>query len=117
MRRKHNKIPKLHIKVGDEVRVLSGDSDIKGKTGKILKVNFAKRTAIVEGLNIITRHIKPTQQNPQGGRISLEAPLPVCKLQLIEPQSGLPTRIGRIKTDKGWKRIAKRKEIAGKIID
>ncbi|MCS6903889.1 MAG: 50S ribosomal protein L24 [Bacteroidia bacterium] len=117
MRRKKNKIPKLHVKVGDLVKVLWGDADIKGKTGRILKIDFSKRTAIVEGLNLVTKHIKPTQQNPQGGKITIEAPLPVCKLQLIEPQSGLPTRIGRIKTEKGWKRIAKRKEIAGKIID
>lgn len=67
MERKKNKQPKLHIKRGDTVKVLSGDD--KGKSGKVLSVNLEKRRAIVEGLNMVTKHVKPTAANPQGGKI------------------------------------------------
>lgn len=71
MERKKNKQPKLHIKRGDTVKVLSGDD--KGKSGKVLSVNLEKRRAIVEGLNMVTKHVKPTAANPQGGIEKKEA--------------------------------------------
>jgi large subunit ribosomal protein L24 len=65
MERKLKKQPKLHVRTGDTVKVLSGDD--KGKTGKILSVDLEKRRAFVEGLNMVTKHVKPTASNPQGG--------------------------------------------------
>jgi large subunit ribosomal protein L24 len=93
MERKFNKQPKLHIKTGDTVKVLSGDD--KGKTGKVLSVNLQKRRAIVEGLNMVTKHVKPTAANPQGGIEKKEASIHVSNLMLIDPKTGEATRIGR----------------------
>lgn len=104
MLRTSNKIPKLHIKKGDTVKVLSGDD--KGKTGKVVRVFLKKGKAIVEGVNMVTRHLKPSQNNPQGQILNTEAPLPVCKLQLVV--NGKPTRVGRKKTETGWVRVAKK---------
>jgi large subunit ribosomal protein L24 len=112
MRRTHNTIPKLHIKKGDTVKVLSGRD--RGATGRVLRVLPEDRKAIVEGVNIVTKHVKPNQQSPNGSRVEQEAPIYTCKLQLIDPKSGKPTRIGRTKTDNGWKRVAK---VSGELID
>lgn len=108
MRRTENKIPKLHIRKGDTVKVLSGDKDIKGLTGKVLRVFPSKMRAVVENVNMITKHVKPNQQHPNGERVTREAPIHVAKLQLIEPKTGKPTRIGRTKTEKGWVRVSKK---------
>ncbi|WP_228779847.1 50S ribosomal protein L24 [Aquiflexum lacus] len=93
MERKFNKQPKLHIKTGDTVKVISGND--KGKTGKILSVNLQKRRAIVEGLNMVTKHVKPTASNPQGGIEKKEASIHVSNLMLVDPKTGEATRIGR----------------------
>lgn len=100
MERKSNKQQKLHIKTGDTVKVISGDS--KGKTGKVLSVNVLEKKAIVEGINIVTRHVKPTAQKPQGGIVKKEAPLAVSKLMLVDPATGEATKTGR-KLDKNGK--------------
>lgn len=106
MRRKFNKIPKLHVKKGDTVKVLSGD-DHKA-TGRVLAVYPRKGTALVEGLNIITKHVKPNQRNPQGERITTEAPLRVSKLMVVDA-TGKPTRVGRRPADGGgWERYSKK---------
>lgn len=97
---------KLHIKKGDMVYVLSGDD--RGATGRVLSVDRAKQTAIVEGVNIITKATKPNAQYPQGGLVKKEAPIRICKLSLIDPKSGKPTRIA-IKRENGKAiRIAKK---------
>jgi large subunit ribosomal protein L24 len=93
MERKFNKQPKLHIKTGDTIKVLSGDD--KGKTGKVLSVNLQKRRAIVEGLNMVTKHVKPTAANPQGGIEKKEASMHVSNLMVVDPKTGEATRIGR----------------------
>ncbi|MBR6496489.1 MAG: 50S ribosomal protein L24 [Rikenellaceae bacterium] len=90
---------KLHIKKGDTVYVLSGED--KGKQGKVLSVNIEEQRAIVEGLNLVSKHTKPNAKNPQGGIVKQEAPIHVSNLQLIDPKSGKPTRIGRRKNDEG----------------
>ena len=90
---------KLHIKKGDTVYVLSGED--KGKQGKVLSVNIEDQRAIVEGLNLVSKHTKPNAKNPQGGIVEQEAPIHVSNLQLIDPKSGQPTRIGRRKNDEG----------------
>ncbi|MEN2283815.1 50S ribosomal protein L24 [Algoriphagus sp. SE2] len=93
MERKFNKQPKLHIKTGDTVKVISGDD--KGKTGKVLSVDTAKRRAFVEGINMITKHVKPTAAKPQGGIDKKEAALHLSNLMLVDPKTGEATRIGR----------------------
>ena len=90
---------KLHIKKGDTVFVISGED--KGKQGKVLSVNVDDQRAIVEGLNLVSKHTKPNAKNPQGGIVEQEAPIHVSNLQLIDPKSGKPTRIGRRKNDEG----------------
>lgn len=93
MRRTSNQIPKLHVKKDDTVIVLSGDD--KNKTGRVLEVFPKERKALVEGINIITRHSKVSAQNPEGGRIKKPAPIPVSKLMVVEPKSGKASRVGR----------------------
>lgn len=88
---------KLHIKKGDTVYVNTGED--RGKTGKVLEVHVKDQRAIVEGLNMVTKHTKPNAKNTQGGRIKQEAPIHISNLQLVE--SGKPIRIGRRLNDKG----------------
>jgi large subunit ribosomal protein L24 len=84
---------KLHIKKGDTVCVIAGDN--KGQQGKVLKVEVSKQRAIVEGVNLVKKATKPNAQNPQGGIVEQEAPIHISNLQLLDPQSGKPTRVGR----------------------
>jgi large subunit ribosomal protein L24 len=88
---------KLHIKKGDTVKVIAGDS--KNKTGKVLRVLRTTNRAIVEGLNMVTKHRKPTAQNTQGRIDKIEAPIHLSNLQVVV--SGTPTRIGRKLNDAG----------------
>ena len=83
---------KLHIKKGDTVYVNAGND--KGKTGKVLSVAPAENRAIVEGINMVSKHTKPNSKQPQGGIIKQEAPIHISNLNLIDPQSGKPTRVG-----------------------
>lgn len=84
---------KLHIKKGDNVIVISGES--RGQRGRVLEVNREKRRAIVEGVNLVSKHTKPNAESPQGGIIKKEASVHISNLMLIDPASGEPTRIGR----------------------
>ena len=90
---------KLHIKKGDTVCVIAGDN--KGQQGKVLKVEVSKQRAIVEGVNLVKKATKPNAQNPQGGIVEQEAPIHISNLQVIDPKSGKPTRVGRKADDKG----------------
>ena len=97
---------KLKIKKGDTVYVNAGND--KGKTGKVLSVDPAQNRAIVEGVNLVSRHTKPNAKQPQGGIIKHEAPVHVSNVNLIDPKSGKPTRVG-FKVEDGKKvRIAKK---------
>ncbi len=90
---------KLKIKTGDLVKVVAGDN--KGQEGKVLKVLIEKNKAIVEGVNLITKHNKPSAASPQGGIVKKEAALHISNLALIDPKSGETTRVGyRIEGDK-----------------
>ena len=84
---------KLHIKKGDTVIVITGES--KGQKGRILEVDREKSRALVEGINMVSKHTKPNAKAPQGGIIKKEAPIHVTNLMLIDPASGKPTRIGK----------------------
>ncbi|MBD5237956.1 MAG: 50S ribosomal protein L24 [Bacteroidales bacterium] len=90
---------KLHIKKGDMVYVNAGDD--KGKTGRVLEVQVDKHRAIVEGVNIVTKSMKPNAKYPQGGLVKMEAPVHISNLNVLDPKSGKPTRIGRRKDDAG----------------
>ena len=90
---------KLHIKKGDTVYVNAGDD--KGKTGRVLEVQVKKNRAIVEGINIVSKSTKPTAKYPQGGIVKIEAPVHISNLNVIDPKSGKPTRIGRRRNDAG----------------
>lgn len=84
---------KLHIKKGDTVVVNTGES--KDQQGRVLEVYRKTRRALVEGVNMISKHTKPDAQNPQGGIVRKESPIHISNLMLIDPASGEPTRIGR----------------------
>lgn len=90
---------KLHIKKGDSVVILSGES--KGQKGKVLDVLAEKQRAIVEGVNMVSKHSKPNADNPQGGIVKQEAPIHISNLMIVDPSSGKPTKIGRRLNDKG----------------
>ena len=90
---------KLHIKKGDTVYVNAGND--KGKTGKVLSVDPAKQRVIVEGVNMVSKHAKPNAKQPQGGIIKKEAPIHISNLNLVDPKSGKPTRVGfKVEGDK-----------------
>ena len=84
---------KLHIKKGDTVYVNAGNN--KGATGKVLKVLVSEQRAVVEGINMVTKSQKPSAKNPQGGFVKQEAPIHISNLNVLDPKSGKPTRIGR----------------------
>ena len=88
---------KLHIKVGDTVKVLSGES--KGQEGKILQIDRSKLRAIVGGVNMVKKHSKPSAADPQGGIIEKEAGLHISNLMVVV--NGQATKIGRKENDKG----------------
>ena len=99
MERRFNKQPKLHVIKGDTVMIISGND--KGKKGKVLEVLVSKNRAIVEGMNIVSKHVKPSAKNPDGGIRKTEAGIHLSNLMVVEPSSGEPTRTGRKKNDKG----------------
>ena len=90
---------KLHIKKGDLVYVISGES--KGQQGKVLSVMIKDERALVEGVNMVSKHTKPNSKYPQGGIIKKEAPIHISNLMLIDPATGKPSRIGRKLNEKG----------------
>jgi len=93
---------KLHVKKGDIVFVNAGED--KGKQGRILEIQRTTGKAIVEGINLVSRHTKPNAKSPQGGILKKEAPVDLSNLMLIDPTSGKPTRVGR-KLDKDGKLV------------
>lgn len=82
----------MKIKKNDMVMVIAGNS--KGRTGKVLRVYPEKQRLIIEGVNLVSRHRKPTQTNPQGGIMRQEAPIHISNVMLLDPKSGEPTRVG-----------------------
>lgn len=84
---------KLHIKKGDTVYVNAGED--KGNTGRVLEVLVKDQRAIVEGVNLVSKHTKPNANNPQGGIVKKEASIHISNLNVVDPKTGKPTRIGR----------------------
>lgn len=102
--------PKLHVKKGDKVVVIAGAD--KGKEGLVLEVFPVKNRAIVENVNIVKKHLKPTNDNP-GGIQEMAAPVHLSNLMLVDPKTGEPTRIGRKLVDGKLVRYSKK---SGEII-
>ncbi len=84
---------KTHIKKGDTVMVITGES--KGQKGRVLEVDREKSRALVESINMVSKHTKPNAKAPQGGIIKKEAPVHISNLMLMDPTSGKPTRVGK----------------------
>ena len=82
----------MKIRKNDNVIVIAGNS--RGKSGKVLKVYPETRRIIVEGVNIMKRHTRPSQRNPQGGIVQREAPIHMSNVMLLDPKSNQPTRVG-----------------------
>ena len=99
---------KIKIIKNDTVLVTTGNS--KGVKGKVIKVFPKENKAMVEGVNLISKHTKPNAANPQGGIVKQEAKIHVSNLMLIDPNSGEPTKVGRTRDEKSGKlvRIAKK---------
>ncbi|MDR1130039.1 MAG: 50S ribosomal protein L24 [Prevotellaceae bacterium] len=108
---------KLRIKKGDTVKVIAGDD--KNVKGKVLEVFPNDNKAIVEGVNVVTKHTKPNAKHPQGARLEQEAPINISNLQLICPETGKPTRVGRMQGEKpgrdGKTRLARYSKQAKKL--
>lgn len=111
MESKKNKQPKLKIRKGDTVKVIAGDS--KGNQGKVLSIDLKNFRAIVERVNMISKHSKPNAKNTQGGIVKQEAAINISNLMLIDPSSGNPTRVGRKLVDGKLVRYAKK---SGEVI-
>lgn len=118
MPRTTNRQNKLHVRKGDDVKIIAGNE--KGKEGRVLAVFPEKERVLVEGINMRVHHDKPTQDNPQGGRIEREGSIHASNVMLIDPSTGEPTRTGRKRIEgdgdsKGrWVRYSKK---SGEIID
>ena len=103
---------KLHIKKGDTVMVIAGNS--KGQQGRVLMVDKQHDKAIVEGVNMVSKHERPTNDNPQGGIVKKEAPIHVSNLKVVDG-SGKPTRIGR-KLDEKTEKLVRYSKKSGEVI-
>lgn len=93
---------KVHVKTGDEVIVLNGK--YRGQKGKVLQVAPSEGKVIVEGINIITKHVKPRKMGEAGGLVKAESALYASKVQLVCPKCGKPTRVGH-EIDKNGKKM------------
>ena len=93
---------KVHVKTGDTVILLTGKYEDKYEkngdrnTGKVAQVSPKEGKVIVEGINVITKHVKPTRVGQQGGIVKTEAPVYASKVQLVCPKCGKPTRVGHV---------------------
>lgn len=103
---------KLNIKKGDTVMVIAGDS--KGQQGRVLMVDIEKGRILVEGVNLVKKHTRPTNKTPKGGIVQKEAPIHISNLKVIDG-SGKPTRIGR-KIDEKTNKIVRYSKKSGEVI-
>ena len=103
---------KLKLKKGDTVMVIAGDS--KGQQGRVLFVDREKEKAVVEGVNMVSKHSRPTNKTPKGGIIQKEAPIHISNLKVIDG-SGKPTRIGR-RLDEKTNKLVRYSKKSGEVI-
>lgn len=105
---------KVHVKTGDTVVVINGKD--RGKQGKVLQVSPSEGKVIVEGVNIVSKHVKPRKMGEAGGIIKAESALYADKVQLVCPKCGRPTRVGHMIDDKGKKvRVCKKADCGAKF--
>jgi large subunit ribosomal protein L24 len=98
MKAQNEKVNKLHVKTGDNVKVISGND--RGKTGRIVSVKKEVNKVVVEGINMVTKHNKPSAKNPQGGITKMEAPIHASNVQLVNA-AGEVTRTGKRADENG----------------
>ncbi|MHC4400317.1 MAG: 50S ribosomal protein L24 [Planctomycetota bacterium] len=101
----------MRIRVDDTVVVIRGDD--RGSQGKVLSVDRQKGKLVVEGVNLVYKHVRRSQRNPQGGRLRVEMPIDVSNVALICPETGQPTRVGVRYADDGSKERYSKKSGAG----
>ena len=89
----------MKIHVGDKVQVIAGKD--KGKQGEVLQILRKENRVIVEGINMVKKHVKPGRNNETGGILETEAPIHISNLNVVDPKSGKPTRIGRKENAEG----------------
>jgi large subunit ribosomal protein L24 len=104
---------KIKIKKNDMVMVTTGNS--KGVKGKVIKVFVKTLRAVVEGVNLVSKHTKPNAANPQGGIIKKEASVHISNLILVDPKSGKPTKIGK-KIDEKTGKLVRYSKKTGELI-
>lgn len=103
---------KLHVKTQDKVYIISGKD--KGKVGTVIKVFPKQGKVLVEGINLVTKHLKPTQMNPQGGVVTKPALMFSSKVMLYDEKAGKPTRVGKKVLEDGTKvRVSK---VSGEVL-
>jgi len=90
---------KVKLKTGDEVIVIAGNN--KGQKGTVKQIVTDKDRVVIEGVNMVTKHVKPSASNPNGGIEKIEAAIHISNVKLVDPQSGEPTRVGRKMNDEG----------------
>ena len=99
---------KMNIKTGDTVVILTGDDENRGKTGKVLEVSPKEKKVIVEGRNIVSKHTKPRKAGDPSGILKVESAIYACKVQVVCPKCGKPTRIGHAVEDGRKVRVCKK---------
>ena len=105
----------MRTKVGDTVKVIAGDE--RGETGKVIRVLIKKDKVVVEGVNKVFKHVRRSQKNPQGGRLSMEMPVHVSNVALVDPSTGAATRVGmRYTADGAKERFAKKSGAAAGLV-
>ncbi len=104
-----------HVRKGDTVMVIAGDD--KGKTGDVLRVDTKRDKVLVQGVNRVFRHLRPSREHPQGGRIQKEMPINISNVLPVDPKTGQPTRVSfRVNADGSKERIASKSgEALGQI--
>lgn len=100
--------PKFNIKKGDNVVVIAGDDKDRNQPRKVLSVMPAEGRVLIEGVNLVTKHLKPNAQNPQGGIVKEEAPISISNVMLWDAKAKAPARVKRERSETGFVRISKK---------
>ena len=103
----------LHVKTGDNVMVISGKD--KGKKGKVLETSPKEGKVIVEGINMVSKHVKPRKMGEQGGIVKVPAALYACKVMPVCPKCGKATRVGHVVEDDKKLRVCKNAQCGAKF--
>jgi len=105
--------PKFNIKKGDNVVVIAGDDKDRSQPRKVLSVNPTEGKVLIEGVNLVTKHLKPNAQNPQGGIVKEEALINISNVMLWDAKAKAPSRVKRDRSETGFSRISKK---SGEVI-